>query len=88
MQRGVDKTPAKRKDAKESTAVAILTVIDEPIVIGVVRLGAVALALELDCGDALGPAVVVVVKRDLAERTDGSRKELLKFVIQSGHEVH
>jgi hypothetical protein len=55
----------------------ILTPIDEPIVVLVVGLAAVAAAGELNVSDTLGTAVGVVVEVNLAERADGSLEELL-----------
>lgn len=54
-----------------------LTPVDQPVVVLVVGLCAVALAHEGDVGDALALAGRVVVEVDLLERADGGGEELL-----------
>lgn len=55
----------------------ILTAIDEPVVVGLVGLGAVTPLLEVDGGDALGATGGVVVESDIAKRADGGVEQVL-----------
>lgn len=49
---------------------AILTSIDEAVVILLVSFGAISLALEVNGGDALGMPCAVIMERDILQRAD------------------
>ena len=56
---------------------AVLTAIDETIVVLMEGLVAVAFLLERHCGDTLRASACVKVKSDFFQRADGSAEEVL-----------
>jgi hypothetical protein len=67
------------KELKE----AILTPIDQPVVILLKGLVAISFPLEMHSGNAFGPAGAVIVKSNIAKRADSRVEQFLQRFYQN-----
>jgi len=74
----VETAPFHGEEQYEGCEKAVLTAIDETIVVLMEGLVAVAFLLECHCGDTLGASARVKVKSDVSQRADGSAEEILE----------
>ena len=71
------RVPPNNRRRKADKKVAILTPIDEAVVVLLVCLGAISFPLEVNSGNPFGPASTIIVQSDFTKSADSGVEEFL-----------